>query len=351
MKNKTVSLNGHSFSVTYPENFIISHSPDSYIRVHTTDGYIGPVSLRFQMEDLDGIDITREITENGYAVFPIADIMDYMADGIDGNIAKNVLITLIVNTDNADINIISALVGATDVPIVPIKDDATMTTAVSNVPFPKKLVVYDNGPEDCINVPIFFPKKDNANVLIRADYRDDFETITTRYGGSGKIYIDINYIRGQDNVSDFNVMLYATEFISPATPSIKTNIHVDSCSQGIFTRWIDRHGFEFYFRWDIEKTTEDVTNIDSYIAFSDTLDPYNIDTKSSQTLYALHSGAIEREVFDYVSSILSAQKVEYFNSDLDRWCPCQIEETEIEDNGDDYKDLGIIIIKNNRTVL
>lgn len=358
MRTKSVTIGNYTFKVTYPDYFIISHSPDSYVRVHT-DSYINKeISLTLRNEtDYTGITVTRTIDIlTGDAVFPIADMLDYLADMGDSAIAKAVDIILSIDGNASTIFNITALIGASD-ETVSAFDSLPSMALMNNAPFPSRIVVYPNGPEECQTVPIFYPRKNiiTPNVAYTYDYRPlhivSIGAIT--YNGTGFLQIPLDAIKdyltsGEFSYFSINERSQEEGFLHSMTVYVNT----DTCAEGIFTRWTDRHGFLFFFRWDVEKSTEEVETVDTHIALqSENLDPYDINIKQSQTVYTLHSGMIEDELYELASSILSAQKVECYDEDRGGWIPCTINDSDIEDNLDDLKDVIIELVKVNRTIL
>ena len=140
---------------------------------------------------------------------------------------------------------------------------------------------------------------------------------------------------------DFGSTLYLRvygerdEFLAHPVPinTLPYPVLVDPCTAGVFLRWVDMSGMPYLYRWSQE-------------AESHSVEPYEIQTKTLERRYTLHSRIVERDIYEMCRTILAAQEIWMWDAELGDWTRCYIDKAEAEDTGAEMQDLTIEIIKN-----
>lgn len=120
---------------------------------------------------------------------------------------------------------------------------------------------------------------------------------------------------------------------------------VDFCTKGVFLRWVDKHGFEFTYRWSEESSSEEIEAEDSYVQLDDLLQPIERRTKTIAKRTILHSRKVDQDIYDLCKSVIGCQEVRMFNNTTKEWELCFIDDSQADDSGEILKDLVITVVK------
>lgn len=104
---------------------------------------------------------------------------------------------------------------------------------------------------------------------------------------------------------------------------------VNSCDSGTFVRWKDATGLMRHFLWQQTAQVDNVSEEDSFETLSENLSPERHLTITATTTHTLHSGLVDRELFDLCASILSGREVQIYDTQRKVWIDAYVEDGDI----------------------
>ncbi len=275
--------------------------------------------------------LQRQIA-NGTAIFPLDDIMQLIAK--DGNAATS--ITLMADSTQVATSPIYVLNGASERAMQAV-DESSSPVAW---PQPSKIIVF----------PAF-------------DYNE--EILIDSYTGSSQdvVFTDVETGR-QATYSRTTPLFYipmtffrnfgsGTRRLKVQTGSEKTGyltVAVNDCDRGVFTRWIDAAGLQRYYLWRQTEQVDDVSVDNTYETLSENLSPERHRTITSTTTYSLHSGLVDRAVFDLCTSILSGRKVQIYDTERQEWVSAYVEDGDVSRSNAPMQDCAVELSIDHLTV-
>lgn len=198
----------------------------------------------------------------------------------------------------------------------------------------------------------------NCDVFIWVDGGISFKSIEFETKKRIKESISYNLVKTDSNFLDFPINLYLdTDWEKAIAIGLNSYnyedidytynfpVIVDFCTNGCFLKWVDKHGFEFTYRWSVESSSEKIDAEDSYVQMNALLQPIEHRTKTIAKRTILHSRKVEQDIFDLCKSVIGCQEVRMFNAETQKWEPCFIDDSQADDSGEILKDLIITVVK------
>ena len=114
-----------------------------------------------------------------------------------------------------------------------------------------------------------------------------------------------------------------------AVKSARLTVVVNPCDSGSFVRWRDATGLMRYFLWHPTERVDDVSEDETFETLSEKLTPERHRTITATTTHTLHSGLVDRELFDLCASILSGREVQLYDARRKVWIDAYVEDGDI----------------------
>lgn len=198
----------------------------------------------------------------------------------------------------------------------------------------------------------------NCDVFIWVDGGISFKSIAFETQKKITSLIGTWLDKTDDNFLDFPINIYQDTDWEKAIAISLNSYHyeevdytynypciVDFCTKGVFLRWVDKHGFEFTYRWSEESSSEEIEAEDSYVQLDDLLQPIERRTKTIAKRTILHSRKVDQDIYDLCKSVIGCQEVRMFNNTTKEWELCFIDDSQADDSGEILKDLVITVVK------
>ena len=93
-------------------------------------------------------------------------------------------------------------------------------------------------------------------------------------------------------------LIVSTGGTTGAVKSARLTVVVNPCDSGSFVRWRDATGLMRYFLWHPTERVDDVSEDETFETLSEKLTPERHRTITATTTHTLHSGLVDRELFD-----------------------------------------------------
>lgn len=271
--------------------------------------------------------IKRRLDSNGVALFRISSILDSWAAIHGTTQLENLSFSMSIYSWESWMRLGTAIIGLSDLEITPLSRQIDP----NNKPAARKIVVY---PSLNATQYIFVPELPGVEVVLKT--ASEYNIFT---GANASPFIPFNPTDAQWHPNDRYI--YVTAGADPRTFS--QLIDIDYCTDGLFVKWMDRHGIPYLYRWSIESQTDEVTSDATYLKFDDLLNPFEVNNKTLTRRQVLHSRPVDRYVFEMCKSIISGHDIQYYDSKTDAWRRAIIEEGEATDDGAILKDFVVEI--------
>ena len=124
-------------------------------------------------------------------------------------------------------------------------------------------------------------------------------------------------------------LIVSTGGTTGAVKSARLTVVVNPCDSGSFVRWRDATGLMRYFLWHPTERVDDVSEDETFETLSEKLTPERHRTITATTTHTLHSGLVDRELFDLCASILSGREVQLYDARRKVWIDAYVEDGDI----------------------
>lgn len=338
-------LSGGYGYADFPEGICFTRGPKTYVRYTAPTGvvsYHGLVTLRVACGATKA-ELTRYVTWLGASVvFPLTAILEAMRPAGSGPYFTNVTLTVICGGGTASHTLRVVHVGTCEREVLPLSEQNAAVEELTIYPFARKIAVY---PGFSTTQLLYIPK--GATDIARVE-TPERAVIASEREANPFVAFDPSKTSW-----DFGSTLYLRvygerdEFLAHPVPinTLPYPVLVDPCTAGVFLRWVDMSGMPYLYRWSQEAESHSVEADETYTRLDDTLTPYEIQTKTLERRYTLHSRIVERDIYEMCRTILAAQEIWMWDAELGDWTRCYIDKAEAEDTGAEMQDLTIEIIK------
>ena len=124
-------------------------------------------------------------------------------------------------------------------------------------------------------------------------------------------------------------LIVSTGGTTGAVKSARLTVVVNPCDSGSFVRWRDATGLMRYCLWHPTERVDDVSEDETFETLSEKLTPERHRTITATTTHTLHSGLVDRELFDLCASILSGREVQLYDARRKVWIDAYVEDGDI----------------------
>lgn len=332
--------------IRYPNEYLFTKTPYSYIKVEEPNGVADgndEVSVEVSnVQDFLGntVSATRSFYD-GRAVFPIAELVECVAEG-EG--ATTVYIRLRVDDTIINLGAFKAICGVSNRELVDFTEYAGKSLV--SPPYYKKIAMYAHAPS---RVYTGFVTPEGSPIARSVMLFG--ESVPVSMTGQAVTRIPHSYV-GISEVAPTDKEGEAIFFYTYPAGTVKYSVKafMDTCGEGLFVKWVDRHGLDMCYRFDVEKTTEK-TIVDSEFR-EEFLDGDSMATRaqsltSATKTYTCHSRMIDTDLAEMVKSIFTARDVAFWDADLSQWIPVTVAESEVED---DFSPMINIVVELNQEI-
>lgn len=326
---RTIS-NGNN-SILIPNTLFCTKSRYAYVKCALESATINQdVTLEVYEPNHRGaaISVARKTNAQGVAVFPVGSIAESLVKEFGEGIV------VMFNAVYAGGNIGGSsypIVGYADYEIKALDAEAKDDPNATNYPAAKKIVLY---PFTNFLQTIFVPT--SLNVVL---FSPGYGNIASSKGPF------VLFDPADVDTSNFPSALKATITLSSGDKSIDLPVCYDPCENGVFLKWIDKSGIPYIYRWTPEMTTDEMSVDSTYTQLDETLQPFEVQSKTITKRYTLHSRIVERNIHEMCKTIIGCQAVWMYDTNLSDWVRCSMEDSEAEDDGAPMQDLVIEVVK------
>ena len=286
----------------------------SLARNYNTVGVSEAPTYNAAVVKVGGYTLVRSIT-NGSAVFPMDDLFEIIAQ--DGN--AQTTISLEVDGQAIASSPLYLLKGASARAMT---NNAQADTPIS-WPQPSKIVV--------------FPAFDYSEQILVNSYTGAMQDFAFTDADSGRreVYsrVDPVFSLPMTFFREFGggerQLIVSTGGTTGAVKSARLTVVVNPCDSGSFVRWRDATGLMRYFLWHPTERVDDVSEDETFETLSEKLTPERHRTITATTTHTLHSGLVDRELFDLCASILSGREVQLYDARRKVWIDAYVEDGDI----------------------
>lgn len=286
----------------------------SLARNYNTVGISEAPTHTLAVVKLGGFTLQRRIV-NGSATFPIDDLFEIVAQ--DGNAPTT--ISLEVDGMTVASSPIYILKGASERPMT---DNSQADTPIS-WPQPSKIMV--------------FPAFDYSEQILVNTYNGTMQDFFFTDADSGRrvaysrmdpvFSLPMTFFR--DFGGGVRTLIVSTGGMTGVVKSARLSVVVNPCDSGMFVRWRDSTGLLRYFLWQPTEQVDDVSEDDTFETLSKKLIPERHRTITATTTHTVHSGLVDREIFDLCASILSGRDVQIYDVQRKVWIDAFVEDGDI----------------------
>lgn len=322
----------------FPAGICFTRGPKTYVRYTAPTGvvaYQARVTLRVAYGTTT-VELERYVTGLGAsAVFPLTAILESLQPADGRTYFTNVALTVEVGGGKASHTLGIVHVGACEREVLPLSEQNAAVETLTNYPFARKIAVY---PGFSTTQYLYIPKA-----------RTDTARVETPTGVIAFVNDENPFAEFDPSLTSWNFKptLYIKVYNRTGLAStLSYPVLVDPCTAGVFLRWVDMSGMPYLYRWSQEAESHSVDTEATYMRLDDTLTPYEIQTKTLERRYTLHSRIVERDIYEMCRTILAAQEIWMWDAGLRDWTRCYIDKAEAEDTGAQMQDLTIEVIKN-----
>lgn len=286
----------------------------SLARNYNTVGVSEAPTCNAAVVKVGGYTLMRSII-NGSAVFPMDDLFEIIAQ--DGN--AQTTISLEVDGQAIASSPLYLLKGASARAMT---NNAQADTPIS-WPQPSKIVV--------------FPAFDYSEQILVNSYTGAMQDFAFTDADSGRreVYsrVDPVFSLPMTFFREFGggerQLIVSTGGTTGAVKSARLTVVVNPCDSGSFVRWRDATGLMRYFLWHPTERVDDVSEDETFETLSEKLTPERHRTITATTTHTLHSGLVDRELFDLCASILSGREVQLYDARRKVWIDAYVEDGDI----------------------
>lgn len=330
-----LTLSGTGGDAYFPNKICFTRGRETYVRFVASKGVPSNPDVTLTVKyGVTTVELKRTVAGKGASVvFPLAAILEPLRPADGEPYFVDVFLTVTFGSGTATHALDVVHVGTCDREVLPLSaQDAA--GGLTNYPFARRIAVYPAFPATQY---LYVPTLTTERVRVETDEGE----ILTTYGGAtpfAEIYpADFRWSGEQ--------MLYISVYGETLVSTLPYPVLVDRCTAGVFLRWVDMSGMPYLYRWTQEAETHSVEAEATYTRLDDTLNPYEIQTKTLERRYTLHSRIVERDLYEMCRTILAAQEIWMYDAGARSWTRCYIDEAEAEDNGAEMQDLIIEVVK------
>lgn len=342
MRTYNATYQGGSVVIEYPNAICFSRSKYSYIAVSAPTNASGSGSISVaitvgQASQSKTVSVQRSLLNKAGSrvVFPLSSIFDFLADVNKASSlhSRPYLSVKFNDTSLVTLDLDTIMIGYSDIEVEAMHNQSDPNNA-SNAPAPRKMALYPNLDEP---VAVFIPEnfRDSTQLI---GYNSEGNVLDT-YSQLPPFYkfnpSNVRWINENDSI-----------YIKTTDSTARSNdiqVVIDTCTDGLFVKWTDMHGFPCLYRWSVETQSESIEVASSITQLNDNLQPREINNKTLVKTHTLHTRLIDQSLYDMCKSILTGRDIKYYDITTAEWRDCIIEEGEAEDNGEILKDLVIEI--------
>lgn len=325
---------GGDNSLTVPNTFFCTKSKYAYAKVALESAGINQdVTLEvydIANEDASKITIARKTDAQGVAIFPIGAVCESLVK----EYGEGIVVMFNASYTGGGVGYSSRpIVGYADYEIKALNVEAKGDTNATNYPAAGKIVLY---PYMGFRQTVFVPASKSVTL------RDPESQLT--FAEEVGPYIEFDPMSVED--LDYTpTALTAAVTLTSGEQSISIPVKVDLCTSGVFLKWIDKSGIPYVYRWTPETTTDEMSVDSTYTQLDETLQPFEVQSKTMTKRYTLHSRIVEQDIYEMCKTIIGSQAVWMWDTTLSEWVRCSMEDSEAEDSGAPMQDLVIEVVK------
>lgn len=314
---------------TFPAPICSANSRYSYVKVERHDAPVANEDVTLAVTyGSESISLVRKTDASGVVVFPLQGVLQALCG--DSAYIAGVMFNVAISDTSVGIGSHYVINGHGDREIELIN----MSDTPSGWPQLPRLVIYPMFTQD-----IFVPAKPESAITLRNG--DAWDVTLSENSDSPFVTFDPS----MTDLAEGQYMLTVDATADDATYSFPLVVDVDPCTDGIFLRWIDKHGMPYLYRWTSEIETTEMEVSETYMRLDADLMPYETQIKNESKTVTLHSRLVDADIYALCKTILSARSVEMFNAELSTWERCYISEGNAEDAGEILKDLVVDVVK------
>lgn len=325
MRQSVSESGSRIITIDFPNEIFFSRGKYAYIRIASELDAGSTASLTLNW-DSESTTVKRRMDSKGVAVFRISSVLDSWAAAKGVAQLEGLEFTIAVHSWANWTKLGTAIIGLSDVEIMPLSKQ----TDPGNRPAAQKIVVY---PSFGATQHIFVPELPGVEVELETAFGLILFT-----GENAAPFIPFDPSGVQWHPDDKYIRVTA----GTASPrDFSQLIDIDYCTDGLFVKWIDRHGIPYLYRWSVESQTDEVASDVTYLKFDALLNPFEVNGKTLTRRRVLHSRPVDRYVYEMCKSIISGHDIQYYDLETDTWQRAIIEEGEAADDGAVLKDLVV----------
>lgn len=330
MKTQNIETGNYRLKITSPELYFYTRSPFAYVRVVETGGVAsGDISIEVYNED-KAISATRAFHLNGTsneAVFPISEFVEALPRSSS---TLDVSIRLIADGETVEIGVFHAICGVCNSEVL---DFATLSEEGEFYapPYYKKVALYTNAPTR-LTTDFVTPENGPTSKDVEV-FGSSVPLAISKTGITPLSHAFVGISETDPKDREGQVVFRYTFPTGEITYSV--NAVMDTCGEGLFVKWEDRHGLNMCYRFDVEKTVEKSSIGETYrevYEWSGARSTRSQNITSAEKTYVLHSRMIDKDLAEMVISIFTGHNIMYWDTENYRWVPVIVGECEVEDD-------------------
>ena len=338
---KHYELSGTGGDVYFPNEICVTRGEGAYVRFTASKSFniLHPrVTLRV-VHGETSVALVRLVPRAGASVvFPLTAILEATKPEDSKPYFTDVNLEVSYGTGTASHRLSVVHVGTCDREVQPLSAQEAAGETGTNYPFARKIAVY---PAFSTTQYLYAPKVGGQTAQIKT--AEGALVGVVEEGTPFAAFAPSRML--WDGKPMLCISIYNKLSINPLA-NLSCPVLVDLCTEGVFLRWVDMSGMPYLYRWSREVETHSVEAEATYTRLDDTLTPYEIQTKTLERRYTLHSRIVERDIYEMCRTILAAQEIWMYDAALRDWTRCYIDDAEAEDSGAEMQDLTIEVVKN-----